>query len=140
MYDLMNNMYGEITTLTRIPLFSLKVYLAVEDTDCCTRNCCGNSRPFDMKVMDLYNNEIIHFNRPLACTGCCFPCCLQSIEISAPPGQVIGRVAETWTCWYSNFAIKNQNDETILRIEGPCCNWSCCKDINFKVELHRESC
>lgn len=118
---------------------SKQVYMAVEDTDCCTRNFCGNCRPFDMRVLDLYNNEIIHFYRPLACTGCCFPCCLQSIEVTSPPGQVIGRVTEKWTCWYSNFSIKNHMDETVLRIEGPCCNWSCCKDINFKVKVHQKN-
>lgn len=109
------------------------MYLAAEDTDCCTRNCCGNYRPFNMKVLDLYSNEIIHFHRPLRCSGCWFPCCMQSIEVSSPPGQVIGRVDEEWTCWFPNFKIKNQNDETVLRIEGPCCTFSCCSDINFKV-------
>ena len=35
-----------------------KVYYAVEDNDCCTRNCCGPMRPFDMKVMDNFRNEV----------------------------------------------------------------------------------
>lgn len=35
-----------------------KVYYAVEDNDCCTRNCCGPMRPFDMKIMDNYRNEV----------------------------------------------------------------------------------
>lgn len=54
-----------------------KVYYAVEDTDCLTRNCCGPLRPFDMKILDNYKNEVIHLHRPLACDSCCFPCCLQ---------------------------------------------------------------
>jgi len=54
-----------------------KVFYAVEDTDCCTRNCCGPSRPFEMKILDNYRNEVIHLSRPLACQSCCFPCCLQ---------------------------------------------------------------
>lgn len=53
------------------------VYFAIEDSDCCTRNCCGPARPFDMKVFDNFRNEVIHFHRPLACDSCCFPCCLQ---------------------------------------------------------------
>lgn len=109
-----------------------QVYLAAEDTNCCTRNCCGNYRPFNMKVLDLYSNEIIHFYRPLRCSGCCFPCCMQSIEVSSQ-SQVIGRVEEEWTCWFPNFKIKNEHGETVLRIEGPCCTFSCCSDINFKV-------
>lgn len=36
-----------------------KVYYAVEDNDCCTRNCCGPMRPFDMKIMDNFRNEVI---------------------------------------------------------------------------------
>lgn len=54
-----------------------KIYFAAEDTDCCTRNCCGPLRPFDMKILDNSQNEVIHLNRPLACTSCFFPCCLQ---------------------------------------------------------------
>lgn len=107
--------------------------MAVEDTDCCTRNCCGPIRPFDMKVLDVYQNEIIHFYRPLACSSCCFPCCLQSLEVSSPPGNVIGRIEQEWTCWYPNFRIKNHMDETVLRIEGPFCTMSCGNDVNFTV-------
>lgn len=54
-----------------------KVYYAVEDNDCLTRNCCGPLRPFDMKILDNYRTEVIHLHRPLACDSCCFPCCLQ---------------------------------------------------------------
>ncbi|KAG8228515.1 hypothetical protein J437_LFUL008971, partial [Ladona fulva] len=53
-----------------------KVYHAVEDSDCLTRNCCGPVRPFDMKILDNYKQEVIHLNRPLMCDSCCFPCCL----------------------------------------------------------------
>lgn len=73
-----------------------KVYWAVEDTDCCTRNCCGPARPFDMKIMDIYQNEVIHLYRPLACSSCCFPCCLQNMEVSAPPGNRIGSIEQEW--------------------------------------------
>lgn len=54
-----------------------KVYYAVEDSDCLTRNCCGPIRPFDMKILDNYQNQVMHLSRPLACDSCCFPCCLQ---------------------------------------------------------------
>lgn len=54
-----------------------KVYYAVEDNDCLTRNCCGPLRPFDMKILDNYRTEVMHLHRPLACDSCCFPCCLQ---------------------------------------------------------------
>lgn len=112
---------------------SSKVYWAVEENDCCTRNCCGPARPFDMKIMDTYRNQVIHLNRPLACSSCWFPCCLQTMEVSAPPGNVIGRIEQEWSILYPSFAIKNQNGETVLRIEGPLCTFSICGDVEFKV-------
>lgn len=110
-----------------------KVYWAVEDTDCCTRNCCGPARPFDMKVLDYYQNEVLHFNRPLRCSSCCFPCCLQTLEVSAPPGNVIGTVEQDWSIFTPQFSIKDQSGNTVLRIEGPFCTFSICGDVEFKV-------
>ncbi|XP_062543276.1 phospholipid scramblase 2 isoform X2 [Armigeres subalbatus] len=110
-----------------------KVYWAVEDTDCCTRNCCGPARPFDMKVLDYYQNEVLHFNRPLRCSSCCFPCCLQTLEVSAPPGNVIGTVEQNWSIFTPQFSIKDQSGNTVLRIEGPFCTFSICGDVEFKV-------
>ncbi|KAJ8940147.1 hypothetical protein NQ314_010814 [Rhamnusium bicolor] len=81
-----------------------KVYYAVEDSDCCTRNCCGPLRPFDMNILDNYKNEVIHLHRPLACDSCCFPCCLQ-----------------------------NASGDTVLRIEGPFCTMSICGDVEFQI-------
>lgn len=123
----------EYLRIEYIEFLNVQVYWAIEDTDCCTRNCFGPIRPFDMKVLDIYQNEVIHFYRPLACSSCCFPCCLQSLEVSSPPGNVIGRVEQEWTCWFPNFRIKNHLDETVLRIEGPFCTLSCGNDVNFNV-------
>lgn len=72
-------------------------------------------------------------SRPLACSTCWFPCCLQSMEVSAPPGNVIGRVEQEWSLCYPSFAIKNHSGETVLRIEGPICTFSICGDVEFKV-------
>lgn len=111
-----------------------KVYWAAEENDCCTRNCCGPLRRFNMKVYDIYQNEVMHMRRPAACTSCCFPCCLQSIDVSAPPGNFIGRVEQTWSVLYPHFSIKNANNETVLRIKGPFCTWSICGgDVEFKI-------
>ncbi|KAG5863776.1 hypothetical protein JTB14_012922 [Gonioctena quinquepunctata] len=110
-----------------------KVYYAVEDSDCLTRNCCGPLRPFDMNILDNYRNEIIHLHRPLACDSCCFPCCLQSMEVSSPPGTIIGTVEQEWSIFCPSFAIKNGSGDTVLRIEGPLCTWSICGDVEFKI-------
>ncbi|EDW80069.1 uncharacterized protein Dwil_GK24075 [Drosophila willistoni] len=110
-----------------------KVYYAVEDNDCCTRNCCGPSRPFDMKIFDNFQQEVIHLYRPLACSACCFPCCLQSLEVSAPPGNVIGRIEQEWSICSPSFRILNHIGDTVLRIEGPFCTFSLCGDVEFNV-------
>ena len=63
-----------------------QVYYAKEDTDCLTRQCCGPIRPFDMKISDLQGQEVLHLTRPLRCQTCCFPCCLQEMEVRAWQG------------------------------------------------------
>lgn len=66
----------------------------VLDTDCCTRQCCGPGRPFEMKILDNHQQEIVHLTRPLRCQSCLFPCCLQEIEVQSPPGTVLGYCAQ----------------------------------------------
>ena len=112
-----------------------KVYYAVEDTDCCTRNMCGPARPFDMKIFDNFRNEVIHVHRPLACSSCLFPCCLQSMEVSAPPGNVIGTIEQEWSICAPSFRILNHIGDTVLRIEGPVCTFSLCGDVEFNVSF-----
>lgn len=53
------------------------LYYAAEENDCCTRNIWGSLRPFEMKILDIYENEVIHLSRPLACQSCFYPSCLQ---------------------------------------------------------------
>ncbi|XP_055294923.1 phospholipid scramblase 2-like [Sitodiplosis mosellana] len=111
-----------------------KVYWAAENNDCCTRNCCGPLRRFKMQVFDAYQNEVMHLRRPAACDSCFFPCCLQSIEVSAPPGRYIGSVQQKWSVCHPYFSIKDLHGDTILRIEGPLCTWSICgNDVEFKI-------
>lgn len=86
-----------------------------------------------MKIVDSYKSEVIHLSRPLACSmSCCFPCCLQSIDVTAY-GQVYGCVEQEWAFFVPKFAVKNENRETILRIEGPACTFSCGGDVDFEV-------
>ncbi|XP_071838153.1 phospholipid scramblase 2-like isoform X1 [Apostichopus japonicus] len=110
-----------------------QVYFAAEDSDCCTRNCCGNARCFDMKILDNTQRDIIHLSRPLRCTSCWFPCCLQKLEVSSPPGTVIGYVKQSWSVCFPKFTIENEREETILRIDGPLCTWNMCGDVEFDV-------
>lgn len=90
-----------------------------------------------MRIMDIYKNEVIHLYRPLRCDSCCFPCCLQSIEVSAPPGNVIGTIQQEWSLCYPTYAIKNAAGDTVLRIEGPCCTCRMCCDVKFRVSCFK---
>ncbi|XP_063698103.1 uncharacterized protein LOC134829041 [Culicoides brevitarsis] len=112
----------------------LKVFWAVEENDCCTRNCCGPSRSFEMKIKDAQDREIIHLSRPLRCDSCFCPCFLQVMEVSAPPGNIIGTVEQNWSIFGPQFSIKNQTGDTVMKIEGPCLTTSCCfNDVKFKL-------
>lgn len=122
-----NNKYKISNTLGQ------QVYFAAEDTDCCTRQCCGPGRPFEMKILDNMQREVIHLSRPLRCQCCCFPCCLQQIEVQSPPGSVVGYIEQDWTLWKPKFSILNANREKVLRINGPCCPCSCGSDVNFHI-------
>ena len=75
-----------------------------------------------MNITDLMGQEVIHLNRPLRCQLCCFPCCLQvsqvlhktllldiyispfavfqEMEVSSPPGTVIGSISQQWSILY----------------------------------------
>ena len=86
-----------------------QVYDAKEETDCCsTRQCFGLERPFDMNITDMQGTEVIHLNRPLRCQSCCFPCCLQELEVSSPPGTVVGKIEQQWSIIHPEFVIKDQ--------------------------------
>ncbi|XP_017057928.1 phospholipid scramblase 1 [Drosophila ficusphila] len=110
------------------------VYFAYEESDCCSRNVLGGSRPFEIKILDNFQNEVLHLNRPFRCSlFCCFPSCMHTVEVSAPPGQVIGSVEQVCSFLRPQFNIKNTFGDTVLRIEGPICPWKCFSDSNFKV-------
>jgi len=115
--------------------FGQTIFMAREENNCCTLNCCcGSLRNFDMAICDLAGTEVIHIKRPLNCQGCCFPCCLQTLEVQSPPGTVVGTVEEEWTLFKPRFRVKDQAGETVLIIQGPFWMCSCsCGDVKFSV-------
>ncbi|XP_065887721.1 phospholipid scramblase 1-like [Dysidea avara] len=110
-----------------------QVYFAQEDSSCLVRQCCGPERPFAMNITDNNGVEVIHLERPLRCSGWCCFCCLQELEVQAPPGQVVGYVKQDCTFVYPNFTIENESHEPILTIKGPLCTCRCCSDVEFQV-------
>ncbi|MGH0121309.1 UNVERIFIED_CONTAM: hypothetical protein FKN15_070370, partial [Acipenser sinensis] len=111
-----------------------KIFFAAEENDCCTRNWCGPIRPFTIKVLDNYDQEVLTLSRPLKCVGCCCPCCLQELEVQAPPGNPIGYVIQDWHPLKPKFTIQNERKEPVLKIEGPACHCKCCSDVVFEVK------
>ncbi|XP_031319009.2 phospholipid scramblase 2 [Camelus dromedarius] len=111
-----------------------RIYFAAEDTDCCTRYFCGAFRPFTMRILDLIGREVITLERPLRINWLCFPCCLQEIEIHAPPGIPIGYVTQIRHLFLPKFRIQNEKRKDILRITGPCFMCSFCGDVDFEIK------
>jgi len=110
-----------------------RVYLAAEDTGCCNRNCCGTHRPFDIQIIDNYSNEVMHLNRDLRCDTCWCPCCLQKVEVTAPPGNVIGYVEQAWSIGRPKYNICDASGETVLKVAGPCFTCNMCGDVEFQI-------
>ncbi|KAM6949310.1 phospholipid scramblase 1-like [Aplochiton taeniatus] len=110
------------------------IYKAKEKNDCCTRNCCGALRSFDMKITDATDREVIRLIRPFRCVSCWFPCCLQEMEVQAPPGTTVGYIVQDWHPYLPRFSIQGANKETLMKLQGPCCACNCCGDINFEIK------
>ncbi|XP_036452634.1 phospholipid scramblase 2-like [Colossoma macropomum] len=110
-----------------------QVFLAAEQTDFCTRMVCGSMRSFVLHLQDNMGREVLTLTRPLKCSSCCFPCCLQELEVQAPPGSPVGYVMQNWHPYLPKFTIKNERREAVLKIVGPFCDCNCCSDVNFEV-------
>ncbi|XP_028284985.1 phospholipid scramblase 2-like isoform X1 [Parambassis ranga] len=111
-----------------------KIYHAKEKNDCCTRNCCGSLRSFDMKIKDNMDREVIRLIRPFRCVSCWCPCCLQEMEVQAPPGTTVGYIKQDWHPFLPKFSIQGPNKETVMKLEGPCFACNCCGDVNFELK------
>ncbi|CAF0933088.1 unnamed protein product [Brachionus calyciflorus] len=113
-----------------------------EETDTCMRICCGNSRGFKFHVIDNLKQEVMTITREFKCcagccwfAGCCTGCAFE-VRVEAPPGNLIGTIRQKGSFWKANYDILDERDQTILKIEGPCCIWdgACCPCENeFKL-------
>ncbi|RWS31109.1 phospholipid scramblase 2-like protein [Leptotrombidium deliense] len=114
---------------------NLELFLELKENDACHRWCCGPIRPFQMKIMDNTGLEVMRLHRPYRCTSCWFPCCLQKIEVFAPPGTLVGYVKQNWSICGPSFSVQNAAEETLYKISGPCCTCGCvcCRDVKFTL-------
>ncbi|XP_058517141.1 phospholipid scramblase 1-like isoform X2 [Ochotona princeps] len=110
------------------------IFFAVEDSSCCSRVCCGSARPFTLRIFNDMEQEVITLERALRCSRCCFPCCLQELNVQAPPGVLIGYVIQIWHPRLPMFIIQNAKRKDVLNISGPCCLWNCCREVNFEIK------
>jgi hypothetical protein len=58
---------------------------------------------------------------------------VKHMEVSSPPGTVIGSIEQQWSILTPQFHIKNAAGDVVLKIEGPICTFSICGDVEFKV-------
>ncbi|XP_039621649.1 phospholipid scramblase 1-like, partial [Polypterus senegalus] len=109
-----------------------KIYYAAEDSKCCSLLFCGSHRCFAIHITDNFGQIVMDILRPLRCSKCCFPCCLQELEVQAPPGTPVGYVIQNWHPYLPKFTIQNERREPVLKMTGPCVLF-CFSDIDFKV-------
>ncbi|CAD7673565.1 unnamed protein product [Nyctereutes procyonoides] len=115
-----------------------RIYFAVEESICFNRTFCSTLRSCTLKITDNSGREVITVNRPLRCNSCWCPCYLQELEIQAPPGTIVGYVAQKWHPFLPKFTIQNANKEDILKIVGPCATCGCFGDVDFEVKTINE--
>ncbi|NP_001410589.1 phospholipid scramblase 1-like isoform X1 [Rattus norvegicus] len=111
-----------------------KVYYAIEDSNFLTRNCCGDNRPFSMRIIDNSGHEVITLQRPLRCDSCFCPCCLQKMEVQAPPGVPIGYIIQTWHPCRPKFTVQNEEKQDVLKIIGPIITCSFGGNVDFEIK------
>lgn len=58
---------------------------------------------------------------------------LKKVEVQAPPGQVVGYVKQAWSILKPKYLIQDASEQTVLKIEGPCCTCNICGDVEFQV-------
>ncbi|XP_072044176.1 phospholipid scramblase 1-like isoform X2 [Amphiura filiformis] len=119
-----------------------QVYFAYEESEVYQRNCCGRTRAFSMHITDNLSQEVIRITRPFkCCAGYCWcadpeSSCSMELHVESPPGQVVGYVKQTKSIWSPLFAVQDGNQQTVLKISGPCnvCQSTCCTgDIDFRI-------
>lgn len=55
------------------------------------------------------------------------------MEVTAPPGTLIGSIQQEWSIFKPKFSVKDASGVTVLMIEGPFCTFSMCGDVEFNV-------
>jgi len=117
-----------------------QVYWAQENTECCTRQCCGAHRPFLINIHDPTGKVVMKLTRPLRmnsvwiCGLLPFNCCyLQDMTVTDINGALLGRVVQRYTLCAPWFDIQDEAGETLVHISGPICTFACFGDVQFDI-------
>ncbi|KAH9375888.1 hypothetical protein HPB48_008962 [Haemaphysalis longicornis] len=88
-----------------------------------------------MDMVDYRGEAVVHVIRPLRCAHCWCFCCLQQLQVQAPPGTLIGSVSQKWSLCYPIFTVYDRFHKPTLTIAGPFCTQSlpCACDVKFEV-------
>ena len=98
-----------------------QILYAQEHTTFWNRMCCGALRSFEMSIYNVRNEEILHLTRYKRCQCCLYFCCLQKMEVFAPPGNLLGTIKQKWHFCNPKFIVKDNNGNSLFKISGPCC-------------------
>lgn len=86
-----------------------QLYYAFEESNILLRQMLGPSREFTIHIVDNLNQEVMKIYRPFVfcCAGCCWcaNCCGYTVQVEAPPGQIIGIVRQRQSACSSNFDV-----------------------------------
>lgn len=93
-----------------------QVFAVAEENDSCPLQFCCSDRPFTLHIQDNLGEEVMTLMRPLRCDCCCFPCCLQELEVQSPPGSPIGYVVQEWHPYLPKLTVQIKRREPQLKI------------------------
>jgi len=104
-----------------------------EQSSCCMRFCCGNSRPWETKMVLGQAEElkdlpsILNFTRPWRCKmSPCKCCCFQEVITTDAAGAVLGGAVEQFWCCVPKFTVYGEKEEHIYDAHQPtCCGGQC---------------
>ncbi|CAF0925296.1 unnamed protein product [Rotaria sp. Silwood1] len=118
------------------------LFNANEDSTCCQRCWCTNSREFTLYIRDTADNEVIRMSRALKCCCVCCWCgdcesCKQEIIVESPPSTIIGSVTHEGSRCRMRYTLRDANRTNVMGIIGPRCicdgDCSCCCDNEFAI-------
>ena len=116
------------------------MYWAQENTECCSRQCCGAHRPFTINIHDPTGKSVMHLTRPvrLNTAWCCcllpINCCfLQDMLVTDINNAPIGRVVQRYALCQPWFDLEDETGAVLASIRGPYCTWACFGDVRFEL-------